>query len=271
MASFNDIAQKKVAGVPVLYLAGAFVAILAIVAWKMKPSSGQDLGPVDETDGTGSDETGGAADYSGLNTQGTVTVVQGTQTETEAVKPTNEDWERSAVEFLVDSGLATPSEAQAAIHLYLEGGDLSYAQGQLKDAAIRKLKLPPEPLVTIGSIGTSPAQKQFNQFPGKHTVKGTNDNTPTKLAVLYYGNGTADRAGKIVSANPGLGPVGTTYTAGAVITIPEWVPPRYFVTTKYTTRASQVAAKNGTTTGAIRALNPTAVEPYPVGKRMRVS
>jgi hypothetical protein len=30
---------RKVAGVPVIYIAGLFVAILAVVAWKMKPAA----------------------------------------------------------------------------------------------------------------------------------------------------------------------------------------------------------------------------------------
>lgn len=271
MASFSELAQKKVAGIPVLYVAGAFVVILAIVAYKMKPASSEDSGPVDETQGESPDQTGGAADYSGLETQGTVTVVQGSPNTSEPVKATNDDWERSAVEYLIEAKLATPSDAQVAIHRYLEGADLTYEQGKLKDAAITKLKLPPEPLTTIGTIGNAPAQKQFSNYPGKHTVKGSNDNTPYKLAGLYYGSTNAEHANRIVASNAKLGPVGTTYSAGSVIYIPAWVTPRYYVITNTTRYPGAAAAKNGIPYDAFLALNPGLVAPYKVGSKVRVA
>lgn len=271
MASFSEIANKRIAGVPVLYLAGAFVVILAIVAWKMKPSTPAEEPTGDEgttRDNVPDDDN---VDYSGLATQGTVTVVQGTTPPVEPVKSTNEDWERAAVDYLVDAKLATPSEAQSAINKYLEGSALSFDEGKLKDAAIIKLKLPPEPLAAIGTVGTAPAQKQFSQFPGKHTVKGSNDNTAAKLAGLYYGNSTTDRRILIVGANARLGPDGTTYPAGSVLTIPAYKPPTYFRTTATTKWPSQVAKVNGTNATAIQTLNAQIATPYPVGTLVRTS
>jgi hypothetical protein len=272
MASFQEFARKKVAGVPVIYLAGGFVVILAIIAYKMNPpTSGEESGPVDETDGSGPDQTGGAADYSGLATQGTVTVVQGSTSDAEVTKATNEDWGRSAVDYLIEANLATPSEAQSAIHKYLEGNDLTFEEGKLKDAAIRKLKLPPEPLVALGSIGLQPAQKQFSNFPGKHTVKGSNDNTPTKLANLYYGKSTSPYVLTISAANTTLGPASSNYTPGTVVNIPNYVTPRYFKTTPSTRSASRVAAANGISSATVRALNPNLTEPYALGKQIRIA
>ncbi len=266
MASFQEIASKKVAGVPVLYLAGGFVVILAIVAWKMKPTT-TDAGPVDEAQGVAPDLTDGAADYSGLATQGTVTVVQGTTTDTEAVKETNDSWERSAVDYLVEAGLATPSAAQAAIHKYLEGADLSYEEGQLKDAAIRKLKLPPEPLVSIGSIGTQPAQRQIGTLPGKHTVKGSNDNGLTKLAQLYYGRSDTPYTTLLTAANPTLPRYGQ-YNPGTIVNIPAYTEPKYYVAGSLD--AKTIAAKNGISTTTLGLLNPGMSFPVKKGTKVRV-
>jgi hypothetical protein len=272
--NFSELAQRKVAGIPVLYLAGAFVAILAIVAWKMKPSVPDDEVTGDE--GTTPDnvptDSGDpdAADYSGLVSQGTVTVVQGTQTPTDAVKQTNEDWERAAITYLVDAKLASPSAAQNAIHKYLEGVNLSYDEGKLKDAAITKLKLPPEPLVQVGTVGTAPAQKQFSNFPGRHTVKGPNDNTASKLAQLYYGNSAADRINTIAAANTKLGPASTSYSPGAVVSIPTWTTPYTMTATKYYNTASKIGSKNGLSAAQVVALNPGMVFPVKVGTKVRI-
>src|SRR3954463_13562219 len=177
MASFQELARKKVAGVPVIYLAGGFVVILGIVAWKMKATSkeeatGDESTTTDSVPEDGSSEaTDMAGDYSGLNTNGTVIVAPQQTTTQEAVKETNESWERTAVSFLISDKHYTPGDAQTGIHTYLEGNDLTFAQGQMRDAAIAKLGLPPEPLTTIGTTGTAPAQKQFNNFPGSHTVR----------------------------------------------------------------------------------------------------
>jgi phage tail protein X len=273
MASFSEIAKRKIAGVPVLYLAGAFVVILAIVAWRMKTTASPDEPTGDENTTSENVPTDGDpnVDYSGLATQGTVTVVQGGEkTEEESKKATNEEWERSAVDYLVDAKLATPTEAQSAIHKYLQGSDLTYDEGKLKDAAILKLKLPPEPLTTIGNVGSSPAQKQFSNYPGKHTVKGSNDNTPSKLAALYYGSASAVYVDEIVAANPTLGPAGTTYRSGTTLVIPRWTGIKYYTTTKKTLWPSQVAAKNGISYAQVLALNPGKAVPYKLGEKIRI-
>jgi len=268
--TFDDIAKKKVAGVPVLYIAGAFVVILAVVAYKMKSTPSGDNGPVDETQGEASDVTGGAADYSGQVGSGTVIVAPQNAELPEAVKETNESWERTAVAYLIDSNIATPSDAQLAIDHYLQGADLTFEQGKLKDAAIKKLGLPPEPLPGVGSISAQPAQKQFNSFPGKHTVKGVNDNTAAKLAALYYGNGDASHAARIGALNAKLGPVGTTYNAGTVIYIPVWTNPRYYTITSTTRYPQQVSSKNGISYDTFIYFNPGLTAPYKVGSKVRV-
>lgn len=275
---FKSLASKKVFNIPVLYIAGAAVLVLAYFAWKMKTSSNTDTTGVDATaDGatTTAADAVASGDYSGLNTQGTVTVVQGATTaDAGAVKPTNEDWARSAVTWLISNKKATATQAQAAVDHYLSGNDLSYDESVMIDAVIasKDIGQPPEK-VAIGNVGNAPlAQKQFSNFPGTHTVKGSNDNTAGKLATLYYGNSGADYTNLITANNAVLGPSTTTYTVGTVVRIPAWHTPKYYtVTGASDTRASQVAAKNGTYATTIAGLNPGVSEPYKKGQKLRVS
>lgn len=269
----KSLSSKKIAGVPVLYLAAAVVVIIAIVAWRMKPATEEVTG--DESTTTenvpSSEQDSPASDYEGMATQGTVTVVQSSTTESESsTEQTNEDWERAAVKYLIDEKNATATDAQLAISKYLDGANMTYDEGKLRDAAVAKLGLPPERLSNVGTVSAAPAQKQFSLFPGTHTVKNSNDNTPAKLATLYYGSGDAAHANKIVAENYKLGPVGTTYTAGTKVKIPTWVNPRYFTITQNTRNATKVAAKNGISVYSFIALNPGLVTPYKIGSRVRV-
>lgn len=270
--TFSEFAKKKVLGVPVLYIAGAAVAIFAVVAWKMKPASSGDS----STDGEVPPDAGGPhdvpPDYSGLNSNGTVIVQPTPVPDQNADKQTNEEWERTAIQLLIDDKKATPTEAQAAIHTYMEGGNLTYDQGVLKDYAVGKMGLPPEPMPVIGQVGPKPAQKQFSHFPGHHTVKGNSDNTSSKLAALYYGNGDSLHAIKIAASSPNekLGPNGTTYPVGTVVYIPGWTNPKYYYTTKDVNWPSEVARKNALSYDSFLAFNPGLTAPYKPGTKVRV-
>ena len=273
---FKELAQKKVFNIPVIYIAAAAVLALAYFAWKMKTS--KDSGAEDpgtEPDAGIDDQAASVADaYSGLNSTGTVTVVQGgTKDDEEAVKQSNEDWATAAIKWLVANKKATATEAQSAIDHYLSGNDLSYDEANLVNLvrASSEIGEPPEK-VAIGNVGTvAPAQKQFSNYPGKHTVKGSNDNTAAKLGQLYYGSGDSSHANRIAASNVSLGPVGTTYIPGTVVVIPAWIPPKFYTVTGVgDVRASQVGSKNGVVTGVIRSLNPGLTEPYKKGTKVRV-
>lgn len=277
MASLSEVMHKKVAGVPVVYLAGGAVVILAVVAYRMKsaPTTTQ----TDNTQADGAnpageyDEANNGADYSGQATNGTVVVSPVTPVAQEAVQETNETWSRSAITYLINDKNVAPGDAQTAITLYLQGANLSFDQGGLRDAAIKKLGIPPEPLDTVGSVSSqadAPAQKQFSHFPGTHTVKGNNDNTALKLAGLYYGAADQAHALKIVSNNSGLGPYGTTYKTGTKLAIPVYVSPVYYTTPAANYYASTVAKKSGTSYSAIEALNPGLSWPVAKGTKVRV-
>lgn len=275
MASFSDIARKKVAGIPVIYLAGAFVVILAIVAYRMQNKAPVvDKAGTADAAGTGVDGSGNAVDegaaYAGLASNGTVTVApQATPTET-AVEQTNDMWLRSAAKDVADAKIATAADAQAALSKYLTGDNLSFDEGKIRDYAVQKDGLPPEPLQQIGTVSTAPAQKQFTNFPGTHTVKGDNDNTPAKLAQLYYGRSDYLVTDSIVSQNYNLGPNTSTYSVGTTVKIPAYTEPRYFTAVKGYQYPTQIAAKNGISYAQLLGLNPGAVYPLPIGRKIRV-
>lgn len=279
--TFQEFAAKKVLGVPVLYLGAAAVTILLIVAWRLKATPDDSDGAVSADDATvGTDEGSTAGQlagmdgspYEGFTTNGTVVVQPQTPvaTDTEPVIKDNDDWVRAGAEWLVAQKKASGSTAATALTKYVDGENLSFDEGNLVNLAIEEKGQPPDPLGKIGTIGTAPAQKQFNNYPGTHTVKGTNDNTPTKLAALYYGNSDSLHTNKIASANLAYGPVSTTYNVGTKITIPLYTNPRYYTITKTTTWPSQVAAKNGLSYNQFLALNPGLTAPYKVGSKVRV-
>lgn len=268
---FKEIMQKKVVGVPVVYLAIGFVVILVVVAYAMKPNVPVDTGEVEGAPEDGSDAaTDAEGNYAGLaNSGGTVVVAPVTPTPTAAVEQTNDMWERTAVTYLIEEKGVNPGDAQKAIHTYLEGNDLTFEQGQWRDMAIAKLKLPPEPLITIGGVGVKadpPAQKQFNA-QGTHTVKGSNDNTAAKLAMLYYGNNDANF---IVSNNFGAGTATSTYLPGTKIIIKAYPNPRYYVTKTANEYPTNIAKANGISFAQLTALNPGMVFPVAKGVKVRV-
>lgn len=268
---FKSIAAKRVAGIPVLYLAAAAVVLFAVWAWKMKGSAPEET--VSEESTTEETAAGTDPDYSGLATTGTVTVVQNGATETEVEKQTNDDWLRAAVKFLMEEKKVTAGEAQTAISNYLEGNDMTYEQGQLRDAAVSKLGLPPERIATLGNVANkaeAPGKRQFTNFPGKHTVKGSNDNSPWKLSGLYYGGSDWVRASQIAASNPSLGNPAATYPVGAVVTIPAYSPPRYATVNSTTRTFATMARKNGLSVGALKNLNANTAEPFLVGAKIRV-
>lgn len=270
MASVQEIMHKKVAGIPVVYIGGAAVVVLAIVAYRT-PNTNAAAATATDAAATDASTTDESSIYGSLATNGTVTTAPvDTSTSTPAVEATNDSWLRSSVADVVKANIATAGDAQAALSKYLSGDNLSFQEGQIRDYALKTDGLPPEPLTTVGTVSGAPAQKQFSVFPGTHTVKGANDNTPTKLAVLYYGNGDANHVNSIISRNFNLGPIGTTYNVGTNVLIPEWTTPRYFTVVKGYQYPTQIAAKNGISYAQLLGLNQGVVFPAGIGAKIRV-
>lgn len=251
--AFADVARKKVGGVPVIYLAGGAVAILAVVAWKMKPSATPPV-PVDA--GAGDPNAVDTSAYSGLATQGTVTVVQQpNQTVADPIVKTNSIWVREGADWLTTTNKASGSAAYAALTKYINGADRSFAEQQLVDEVIKEKGQPPEDIAEGGTAGTKPAQKQ-GEPPTVHTITGSSDDTWPEIATLYYGNGSARGQDLLQFANPNLGASAGPFAVGTKISVPIFNgSAKTYRVPKGPVSWAAVASKNGISETQLRNLN----------------
>lgn len=273
MASYSEIMKRKVAGIPVLYIVAVFVVVFAVVAWRMKSSAPAEVTDAAPEENRDVKEAANDPDYSSLETSGTVVAQSPPPEAPEPVVETNETWLRKAVKYLVDEENTNPGVAQTAMALYVEGENLSFEQGQLRDKAVRKLGLPPDGITRVGQTSAEPARKQFQAFPGTHTVRGESDNTISKLSSLYYGTADWAHYTDIMAANPTLGRSQTTpLNVGTKVNIPAFTPIRYGYVTKDTLTPTKFASKNGLSLFALEVFNPNMNNtPLKVGQRLRVS
>lgn len=149
MADFNAVARKKILNVPVIYWVAAFVVVLAIVAYRMKPSPGSDT--TTSGDGTGTDQTGGDSSnpYASLGSNGTVTVVQGTQSTdagSNAAYKSNDEWVRAGASWLATNKNVSGSTALSVLNKYVSGdySSLSTAEKQMVDDWFAQAGPPPD-------------------------------------------------------------------------------------------------------------------------------
>lgn len=274
MNKIQEFLKKKIFGVPIIYLAGAGALILAYLAYRTKAATTPavtDPNAVDGTNPSGADaSTNGVADaYSGLATNGTVVVAPQTPTTADVVVETNETWGHSAIQYLIDQNVP-PGDAQTAITLYLQGANLSYDQGHLRDLAIKKLGIPPDALETIGTVSGKPARKQILTLPGYHTVETSNDNTFPKISTLEYGVSDNNHVDEIVSANAKSGGRDAVLAIGTRIYVPVYHNPQYFTATGGYVTPSAIAKKFNTNAINIEVYNPTLSFPVPQGTKVRV-
>ena len=98
------IAGKKVAGVPVIYLAGGAAAILGVIAWRMKPTEPEpepvDAGSSGESgSGNGAANIAGDTSYDQFESRGTVIAAPtspnaAAETEPDPKTVSNDAWAR---------------------------------------------------------------------------------------------------------------------------------------------------------------------------------
>lgn len=276
--TFQELARKKVIGIPVIYLAGAFVAILAVVAWKMKPTPAPaDTTPVD-SGGSAADNAINPTDYSGLATQGTVTVVQSPPTDTpNASITTNQEWVTKGVSWLVSSAAGTNrtdgTTALDALNKYINGEDYSYDQRLLINAVISEYGPPPDG--AGGGTGGNAPPKTQGAPPITHTVTGNSDSSLQELATLYYGANSLGEKMDLIQASKNNANIGDgPYAVGTKVYIPVFSPPRYYTTATANMTRAQVAAKNGITEAQLVIFNNgpqfNSRQTFPKGYKLRV-
>lgn len=208
--NLSDMFSKKIGPVPVIYIAAGFVAILGVVAWRMKPAATGDPTP-DATVPTPDDP------YAGFESTGTVIAAPSSTVTPPPTIDSNDEWVRAAAAYLLSKKLVSAGDALTVMSKYVNGAPLSYEEGALRDAAIMGIGYPPEPLQGTSVVLGHVARKQFDGFPGRHTVTGPADNTLSKIAVLYYGASAPIGVSVLIGDNPTLG-TGTLAT-GAVVTV----------------------------------------------------
>lgn len=168
IAGVKSMKDKKILGVPALYLLGGFVLILALYAWKSKkavpatvPATAPVAGSPSAGVAVGVDANGNPVDAAGNVVGGSAypvmpvgTVVVAPQTTavpgTNSSILTNDDWLKAGVSYLGTKGVS-PGTAQDALQAYLQGSQLSYAQGTLRDEVITEYGLPPTPMQSGGT------------------------------------------------------------------------------------------------------------------------
>lgn len=142
----------------------------AAVAATSSDGTSVDGGPMIETGPAGYGSTGGAIDTSGLDGGVSGDTGAGSSSGDGAIdvpdSPTNDSWLAKAVAALSAGGTA-PVAAQSALGAYLSGAELTQAQADIVNAALRALGLPPEgappPLI-------APARPPVTRRPTKPVV-----------------------------------------------------------------------------------------------------
>lgn len=255
--NWKELLSKKVKGIPVVLIVAVLAAAGLYAALKLKPA------PEDTTEeDVPSGDTGDSGQPVFLANRDS----EDSGDNVSDTGDTNEKWAHRAIEWLAANG-TTLSLATSAITKYVNSEDLTFAEGLIRDRAVKQFGLPPEGLSTSKTQGyNGPATRQGNP-PTNHTVKGQSDNTFAELARLYYGLGNWDAVNLIRRVN--LQAV-EPFAKGTVIRIPAWHDPKYFVATSAARDLYSIARKNATTPANVQALNPGMKFPVKVGTRVRV-
>lgn len=205
--------KRKIAGIPVLYLAIGFVIVLVAIAWNMKSAPKEPVADV-ATDSGAVDMDNGSGDLYPAPPVGTV-VAAPTPVDTSGNTSidSNDEWLRRGVMYLAESG-TSPGEAHMALSLYLDGAELSWDQGAMRDKVIRELGMPPYP-VLVGGTRPDVARRQ-GAVPRNHTVKNVYEDGASELARLYYNRTDAFAIKAIADANGGQ----TAWNVGDSVRIP---------------------------------------------------
>lgn len=288
MDRLKELLQKKVVGVKVLYLALVFVLVLLFMAWRMKNAGVPD----DTTDGSESDTEATDNESTGDDSQPGFTATPdpttGTNTNTgggdgsspafpaEETPDDNAKWGRRAMEWLHGHG-ATVDQATSAIQKYLDGDQLSYSEGLLRDKAVNQFGYPPDIPVSGGTASKPPAKNTKNtptqKPPLVYTVVAGGPRSYSGLAQKFYGSSAATYIDLIQAANTKLGhsaPKGG-WKNGTRVFIPAKRTAKYYTANKGHLTAASIASANGISVASLHELNDTVRFPVKSGKKVRVA
>lgn len=183
--NLSALRDRKILGVPVLYLLAGAVVIFAVYAWRMKASEppapdaeAMDTSTAPDTEGTYLTPT--------LST-GTVIVAQPPAQSGNASITTNEEWIKAGVAHLATQGVSGGTALQT-LQAYLNGAQLSYTQGQHRDSVIAKYGVPPFLNFTAG--GTDPQEIPVSPTPPPATVPPNVELTPWPEGAKWVGDDT---------------------------------------------------------------------------------
>jgi hypothetical protein len=290
MESLKALMSKKVAGIPVIYIVGLFVAILAVVAWRMKPAAEPTEEPVDPT-ATEEDDPFGSGDPSypgGAPTfvaNPTPPYLSPDANQGPGSIDDNMKWLRRSIEWLVGQGHASVDQATVALQKYLSGEHLSVSEGKLRDLAISHYGLPPElpdsggtdtpnpPLPPVPPVPPTPVDPAPETFrpPGYYTTKA--GDTWTKLVTRFYGNSSNEAIDYLQSWNVRSGAAHSgSMPAGLRLWVPNYLAPKYIKATATMRTAADIIKKNPplNSTAMLSELNDGMKFPVAIGTRVRV-
>lgn len=270
----HNALMRRIGGLPVWQwglLVG--VAVLAVVAWRMKSAqepAESELSPQDEPSaefGVSGSDGGSITDTGGFSANDSPFIPPLTVNPTFSTD-TNDKWARRAIEWLSANG-SSPGVAHAAIYAFINGDQLSYDQGALRDKAVSQFGWPPEEVLP-GGTSLMPAKRQFAHPPGTHVVKNSNDNTYGEIANLYYGSAAQQSLSLLANANKSLGTSGP-FAPGARVYVPVLVAPKYVIARRpgYDEKG-EIASKNSISIKSLEILNPGMHFPVKDGARVRV-
>ena len=275
-ATKTSIWRRKVAGIPVIYLAGAIVGVLAIIAFRMRNTNAEtpmaDNVPMETDQNTEADtfDTNYDASYAAFQTKGSITAAAPETATQEPVVETNETWLSKAVQWNIKNGV-TAGTAQNALQTYLAGSSLTAEQAVIRDNTIAEFGLPPDPpYQTSATPKATPSARNQGPLPRYHKIESTSDNTYAKIASIYYPSSDKTSVDLLRNANRGRLVTDGPWRIGTTVSVPKYVIPKYYTSTKKTNTAKEIASKNGISTASLTALNPTVKFPVKAGTRIRV-
>jgi len=283
--NLSGMMDKKVAGIPVVYIAGLFVAILVVIAWRMKTAKDtpppEDAAATDTADVSGDPASPGGAPTFVANPP--PAYISPDANQGPASIDSNDMWARRSIEWLAANGHGSIDQATVAIQKYLAGEHLSVNEGKLRDMAISHFGLPPE-LPTSGGtdegsdpippvVTPIPAPTEHTSVPPTTYVVTASVNTWTKIAQKFYGNADNVHIDYLQSWNVRSGaPHSGAIPVGTRIWVPVYHSPKYIKATTTMRTATDIIKKNPplNSVAMLQELNDGMHFPVANGTRVRV-